>query len=180
MTFLPNRQIRQIEKSRLRRQTLSIVDARAAAFGRHSDFPWLLSFTGASLRQVLTDSPGGRQLALANCHGCHVQRWCVDVLAVRSNGVRVIESRCLICGYRARQRGAGPDELAPLWKDAVATAQTPCERCGATEAGVEVHHWAPRHLFDDADNWPVSYLCRSCHTEWHQVVTPDMSRRISA
>ncbi|WP_425518228.1 HNH endonuclease [Nitratireductor kimnyeongensis] len=50
----------------------------------------------------------------------------------------------------------------------------PCERCGSTE-GTEVHHWAPWHLFDDADEWPTSNLCKSCHTRWHRIVTPNMS-----
>lgn len=43
----------------------------------------------------------------------------------------------------------------------------PCERCGST-AGTEYHHYAPRHLFPDADMWATGYLCRPCHTEWHR------------
>ena len=45
---------------------------------------------------------------------------------------------------------------------------SPCERCGSP--GVELHHWAPRHIFgeNEADRWPTSYLCIPCHTEWHQ------------
>jgi len=49
-----------------------------------------------------------------------------------------------------------------------------CERCG--QLGVELHHWAPYHLFgDDSESWPKSKLCRECHTLWHKVVTPYMS-----
>lgn len=44
----------------------------------------------------------------------------------------------------------------------------PCERCKAT--GTELHHWAPRHLFEDADLWPQSYLCSDCHKRWHTVI----------
>jgi hypothetical protein len=51
-----------------------------------------------------------------------------------------------------------------------------CERCGSPEQ-VEEHHWAPRHLFSDADSWPLSYLCRKCHVYWHRLVTPNMGRR---
>jgi len=47
-----------------------------------------------------------------------------------------------------------------------------CERCGANEG--ERHHWAPSHLFEDAEQWPVSYLCRDCHAKWHRIVTPNM------
>ena len=47
-----------------------------------------------------------------------------------------------------------------------------CEVCGAK--GAQMHHWAPYHLFDsEADRWPVSYLCRACHSRWHAVVTPN-------
>lgn len=55
----------------------------------------------------------------------------------------------------------------------------PCERCGS-EDGSELHHWAPQYLFDDADEWPTSYLCRDCHGEWHSKVTPKMSSSLKA
>lgn len=47
-----------------------------------------------------------------------------------------------------------------------------CERCESI--GAEVHHWAPRHLFEDSHVWPTSRLCRRCHMEWHARVTPGM------
>ncbi len=50
----------------------------------------------------------------------------------------------------------------------------PCEVCGATGT-TEAHHWAPRHLFgEESYDWPVGLLCRTCHTRWHQLVTPNM------
>lgn len=53
-------------------------------------------------------------------------------------------------------------------------APSPCEHCGSTMR-VELHHWAPYHLFDeDADNWPTAWLCRTCHQQWHRIVTPNM------
>lgn len=46
----------------------------------------------------------------------------------------------------------------------------PCEHCGNTN-GTQLHHWAPRRLFpNDADNWPTSWLCTTCHTQWHQTI----------
>jgi hypothetical protein len=52
-----------------------------------------------------------------------------------------------------------------------------CEHCGGKD-GVEYHHWAPRHLFGPtADKWPGAFLCGDCHTHWHRIVTPDMSRK---
>lgn len=100
------------------------------------------------------------------------------MLAIRSNGVRIASKRCLACGYENATRGAKPSDVdLPLWEDG--TSDAPCERCGSTD-GVEVHHWAPRHLFDDADQWPMSDLCRPCHALWHRLVTPEMGMRKTA
>lgn len=47
----------------------------------------------------------------------------------------------------------------------------PCEVCG--EATTELHHWAPRALFDlEAYAWPTAWLCHDCHTRWHATVWP--------
>jgi len=43
-----------------------------------------------------------------------------------------------------------------------------CERCG--HEGAQLHHWAPQALFEDAWDWPMSYLCRQCHALWHKRV----------
>jgi len=40
-----------------------------------------------------------------------------------------------------------------------------CARCGIREG--ELHHWAPKSVFEDADDWPQDYLCVECHKEWH-------------
>lgn len=55
--------------------------------------------------------------------------------------------------------------LLPDWENR-------CARCGRREC--ELHHWAPIHLFKDADEWPKDYLCVDCHNLWHMVVTPNM------
>jgi hypothetical protein len=55
----------------------------------------------------------------------------------------------------------------------------PCAKCGAV-GPTECHHWAPRHLFVDADDWPMSDLCGPCHKRWHEVVTPKMSHQTGA
>lgn len=54
--------------------------------------------------------------------------------------------------------------------------KAPCERCGKYEL-LEKHHWAPFKLFEDADSWPTSMLCRACHEEWHMKVTGDLVRK---
>lgn len=54
-----------------------------------------------------------------------------------------------------------------------------CAVCGNRNA--ELHHWAPLHLFgSDAEKWPKDYLCKSCHDQWHRMVTPGMSDREGA
>lgn len=44
-----------------------------------------------------------------------------------------------------------------------------CVRCGCNglERSVELHHWAPRAIFSDAEDWPKSFLCSECHDRWH-------------
>lgn len=54
-----------------------------------------------------------------------------------------------------RRRGINVENLEVV-KDNRSPAQ-PCEVCGAPET--ELHHWAPVHLFDDANAWPMGYLC---------------------
>ena len=84
---------------------------------------------------------------------------------------------------RACKQGRGPFEKAEiavalrpqggflLWQDRSGEVQ--CVVCGSN--GAQLHHWAPRHLFQDADQWPMSPLCVPCHTRWHDIVTPHMS-----
>lgn len=49
-----------------------------------------------------------------------------------------------------------------------------CAVCGSPYT--ERHHWAPRHLFLDADSWPQDYLCKHHHDMWHTLVTPNMAK----
>lgn len=44
-----------------------------------------------------------------------------------------------------------------------------CVRCNKVTY-TETHHWAPREFFSDADEWPVSELCKPCHRLWHKVM----------
>lgn len=48
-----------------------------------------------------------------------------------------------------------------------------CARCNEVTY-TETHHWAPREFFSDADEWPVSELCKSCHRLWHKVMREQM------
>jgi len=49
-------------------------------------------------------------------------------------------------------------------------AQRFCSRCGRRDVPLQVHHWAPRARFEDADDWPTSALCHDCHVSWHRVM----------
>jgi hypothetical protein len=51
-----------------------------------------------------------------------------------------------------------------------------CEYHGCERTDTEYHHWAPRHLFTDAEDWPGSYLCGEHHPHWHRIMTPHMSQ----
>ncbi len=45
--------------------------------------------------------------------------------------------------------------------------------------GGELHHWAPQsmaeHFGENWGQWPVVYLCRTHHRQWHEIVTWYMS-----
>ena len=89
------------------------------------------------------------------------------------SGSLVVVERCPECRSNpAPQRAFLPkkdydvDNL-PLFEDYTKEA----ERCGVKgceNIGVEYHHYAPRHLFDNADDWAVGWLCREHHREWHE------------
>lgn len=101
-------------------------------------------------------------------------------------GHRWARETCEDCGERVgsqigtrRLKALGLDRNSlPLAQCNVVTREI-CARCGGDDS-VEYHHWAPRHLFDDADEWPGDYLCRPCHQKWHRIVTPSMSRRAAS
>lgn len=161
----------------LQRETMRFDDARRAVIVQHTDYPVTELGSGLALRQALAEFSGQRHIELRTCTGpCRQQRWGVWCLSVTSNGTRLASLRCVACGLQMANKGAR-DEILPVWCAAVVGA--PCERCGGT-AGTELHHWAPRHLFEDADDWPMSYLCPPCHREWHKIVTPNMHRKATA
>lgn len=103
------------------------------------------------------------------------------VVIVARNGVRQLIGVCVRCD----RKGNPSKEMRDLWRGHLDelpviddnreryVTDAACERCGSVD--VEYHHWAPRALFDDADNWPGAYLCPQCHREWHRKVTPYLS-----
>lgn len=99
---------------------------------------------------------------------------------IDSRGMARYPYYCAHCGTRTQlfeKKKNLPKEI--LEQDPVLILplkQGTCARCKEYKI-VEEHHWAPRKYFNDADNWPKSMLCRSCHEEWHQVMTGDLIRR---
>lgn len=102
------------------------------------------------------------------------------------SGYRWANETCEDCGEKIggaigtrRLQTLGLDRSAlPIANASVESVEV-CARCGGGDY-LELHHWAPRHLFTDCDEWPQDYLCRECHAQWHAIVTPAMNARRSA
>ena len=107
---------------------------------------------------------------------------------IAANGIAKMTWHCTSCQtYAQRMRPYIPNDLVSYWidtgrlkvdairdipvcEDRRGTVQ--CEVCG--EPYASRHHWMPRmfrEIVPDHDNWPTSYLCRSCHKRWHDIVT---------
>lgn len=118
-----------------------------------------------------------RECVVAGHPNTNIYLWISD-----RSGYRWANETCEDCGDRVggaigsrRLKALGKDRnTLPVANAGVVTHEI-CAKCGGDE-NVEYHHWAPRHLFDDADQWPGDYLCRVCHTRWHRITTPDMAR----
>lgn len=90
-----------------------------------------------------------------------------------ASGAFQIFDLCGNCGENARgsaiyipHKQAGIAlEAIPLHKDYTLTAP-PCIVCGSRD-GTDNHHFAPRHIFQDAEKWPQGALCNFHHREWH-------------
>jgi len=92
---------------------------------------------------------------------------------ITASGARYVFEGCQTCraslspGQWINQVGIDVASL-PVAVDR-RTQNPPCVVCG--RFGTERHHWAPREVFgDEADHWPVAWLCRECHAEWHRVM----------
>lgn len=99
------------------------------------------------------------------------------------SGAAVVVERCPSCRTAPNIKQAflskkdyNVDEL-PLFEDYMVDAHG-CEVLGCTNRGSEYHHFAPRHLFEDADLWPTAWLCLEHHREWHRrTITGSYTRR---
>jgi len=127
------------------------------------------------------------------CHKCGRETTALLVQDITTSGVSQIYWKCEVCNkpidetrrciphktIRDFRFGGGQHiniEKLPIVKDN-SQITTPCEVCG--KFGVELHHWAPKHLFGDTESekWPKAWLCRECHAKWHKLVTPNMCEK---
>ena len=107
------------------------------------------------------------------CDQCKDHQPALLMRTVSASGVSMPFWFCLTCQRPAtkptrwlshalvRAYGADPS-LLPIFSSNPAVR---CIHCGAL--GSQYHHWAPKEIFQDAEEWPGGYLCQRCHREWH-------------
>lgn len=93
---------------------------------------------------------------------------------INRNGANVITARCHRCNSIVNPRrpflskSEHPNwEQYPLYRDGLQTSEK-CSVTGCDRRDTEFHHYAPQHLFDNADSWATGYLCSVHHREWHE------------
>ena len=114
---------------------------------------------------------------------CHTHREINDQLKNGRPGAR----GGMVYPFTNRDRALGWSAYLPI---SVVRKRPPHERGGASfgqpgeccvcggDVRVQLHHFAPRALFEDADDWPQAYLCIECHMRWHVTLkTPHGNRR---
>lgn len=105
------------------------------------------------------------------CPHCKID--CNMYRQINQSGSKVVVERCPKCRRNPNngkpfysKKGYDWDSL-PLFEDY--TINSPkCEVKGCTNTGVEYHHFSPRHLFENCDDWPTGWLCKPHHIEWHK------------
>ena len=92
---------------------------------------------------------------------------------INGNGAQVIVARCSQCDRIPNMKqpflpkAEHPNwQEYPIYQDNTQQAE-PCSVRGCRNVGTELHHFAPAHLFDNADDWATGYLCMEHHREWH-------------
>ena len=109
---------------------------------------------------------------------CHAARF---YRRKNAAGAWVIQPWCRACQARPGDRSFysarlfTPEQIEAM-PEARPLSAGVCARCSAV-GPVEEHHWAPRHLFADADQWPVDDLCGACHRRWHEVIAMHANMR---
>lgn len=104
-----------------------------------------------------------------------------------NNGAIAVYLVCDQCGKRPSRTGCNVPH-ALLMANGIDINSLPekddnsyvlCEVWGCDRPGAEIHHWAPKSVFADADNWPTSLLCRHHHSLWHKTSGLGLSVKLS-
>lgn len=107
-----------------------------------------------------------------HCPDCCCHPGLIRGYMLKGNGQACPQALCPSCGHRG---DISRHDLAPVL-DVVLRDNTErnwnsdktCEHCGSR--GCELHHFAPRAIFNDADSWPTAWLCTECHRLWHRAM----------
>lgn len=110
-------------------------------------------------------------MTCVHCGGSNVQR----MRNIITNGDSQVFDWCLDCDKNANGNAAylkrsetGDPEQYPVKENYLKDAPR-CVKCG--ERGAEYHHWYPQHIDARiAQQWPGDYLCRKCHSLWHETM----------
>ena len=117
------------------------------------------------------------------CKSCEHETTSKLVRNVTASGISQVWYQCIFCLGNVEGVGSAfvkhtelkskniEINLLPIIND-YRDSNRVCFVCG--ERDCELHHYAPRHLFTNADSWPTGYLCKKHHDQWHKIVTPNM------
>lgn len=134
-----------------------------------------------------TEKPFGKT---GRCVGCNIERRFILHIQLAANASQNFVWVCSVCNRR--NPSSTPENRTPYYISGDTVRQhlsedqiqnlpvimpdmfSRCVRCGSRDA--ELHHWAPKGIFgnDEAEMWPKDYLCKSCHDQWHRMVTPQL------
>ena len=124
----------------------------------------------------LSDSKAQARLPTACPECCEPQPWAKIRRMLMSSGAMSYPYVCKTCGHKTSVCEAKANVRIACIRWGISEDQIPlienpngleqCEVCG--ELGAELHHYAPQHLFDDANLWATGYLCKYHHALWHK------------
>lgn len=133
----------------------------------------------------LSDPQGTQRNLFCPRRGNYDKRRCDDITKhvlhrqIYRNGVTHFCWVCSECGSKQLGSVPKPEAEARCYAELRTTEDLimfknnsaegiECEVAGCGSVGTEFHHWAPQALFEDAGEWPTSYLCVKHHVLWHQ------------
>lgn len=97
--------------------------------------------------------------------------------------IDVVVVWCTSCGRKTRtlpysKLGELDKRYVPSISDYAIEGINICGVNGCNENGAAEHHYAPSHIFGEAaSDWPIGYLCREHHSEWHKKTKTGIYRK---